>query len=152
MKSLYYQAIRTKKCRVSNFEVNFLKIRFLVIEQNDSQATIYRRKPSLTRIFVLVVESLFVLFYLSDLPAAPGTFCYACDYQTHPGACDRITLCSRDRVGLSFFYICISVGFCHQHEYWGQHTKLFLNCCPDDWYKHLATYSLFHFWSTCMCI
>ena len=41
MKSLYYQAIRTKKCRVSNFEVNFLKIRFLVIEQNDSQATIW---------------------------------------------------------------------------------------------------------------
>ena len=37
---MYYQAIRTKKCRVSNFEVNFPKIRFLVIEQNASQATI----------------------------------------------------------------------------------------------------------------
>ncbi|XP_078330891.1 uncharacterized protein LOC144624793 [Crassostrea virginica] len=39
-----------------------------------------------------------------DLPAAPGTFCYACDYQPHPGACDRITLCSRDRscyIGMS---------------------------------------------------
>ena len=30
--SLYYQDIRTKKCRVSNCEVTFLKIRFLVIE------------------------------------------------------------------------------------------------------------------------